>query len=150
MAKQIENNKQTVRSIFEVGLNTGDTELLNRLISPDFVGARGDRGPAAFSGPLLELRRAFPDIHYVLEDVIGEGDQVAIRWTWTGTHRGVFRGFAPNGRTIVNSGIGIFELREGKIVRSSVETDRLGFLQELGALPSELTARLRPSPSQKN
>jgi predicted ester cyclase len=67
--------------------------------------------------------------------MIAEGDQVAIRWHWSGTHRGTFRGIAPTERALTNNGIGIFRLQAGKIVAASLETDRLGFLQGIGVLP---------------
>lgn len=137
-------NKEVVRSLYEVSLNTGDVDSLDRWIAPDFVGPAGDAGPAAFARTVVELRTAFPDIRYTVGDVIEEGDRVAIRWTWTGTHAGPFRGFAPTGKRISNPGFAIFHLRDGKIVRSWVDTDRLGFLQQIGALPPDLAARLQP------
>ena len=139
-------HKEVVRSLYEVGLNTGDMDVLDRSIAPDFVGPRGDVGPAEFARTVVELRTAFPDIRYTVEDVVEEGNRVAIRWTWTGTHKGPFRGFAPSEKRISNPGFAIFQLRDGKIVRSWVETDRLGFLLQIDALPPELIARLQPGP----
>lgn len=132
-----------VRTLYEVGLNTGDLTVVDRAIAPEFAGA-GGRGPAAFARTVVELRAAFPDIRYTIEDVVEEGDRVAIRWTWTGTHEGPFRGFPPTQRKVSNQGLAVFQLSDGKIVRSWVETDRLGFLQQIGALPEDVTARLQP------
>ena len=145
-AQTSRSNKAVVRSLYEVGLNSGDLDLIGRLVAPDFVGVRGDVGPAAFAGTLAELRTAFPDIRYTVEDLIEEGDRVAIRWTWTGTHQGPFRGFAASEKRVSNPGFAIFQLRDGQIARSWLETDRLGFLQQIGAVPPELMARLQPAP----
>lgn len=134
-----------VRSLYEAGLNTGDLTAVDRAIAPEFVGA-GGRGPAAFARTVVELRAAFPDIRYTIEDVVEEGDRVAIRWTWTGTHEGPFRGFPPTRRKVSTQGLAVFQLTDGKIVRSWVETDRLGFLQQIGGLPDDVTARLQPGP----
>lgn len=144
--KSPRTNKDVVRSLYEVALNTGNMEILERTFAPDFVGPRGDVGPAAFARTVVELRTAFPDIRYAVEDALEEGDRVAIRWTWTGTHRGPFRGFPPSGKRISNSGFAIFQVRDGTIARAWVETDRLGFLQTIGALPPDLVARLQPGP----
>jgi steroid delta-isomerase-like uncharacterized protein len=143
-ARTSPSNKEIVRSVYEVSLNTGDMDHLNRVVAPDFVGVRGEVGPVAFARTLVELRTAFPDIRYTVEDLIEEGDRVAIRWTWTGTHQGPFRGLAASGKRVSNSGFAIFQLRDGRIARSWLETDRLGFLQQIGALPPELSARLQP------
>jgi steroid delta-isomerase-like uncharacterized protein len=137
-------NEEIVRSIFEVGVNAAKPELIERAIAPDFVGARGERGPAGFAAPLNELRAAFPDIRYNLEDVVAAGDRVALRWTWTGTHRGAFRGSAATEKRFSSTGMAFFQLRDGRIVRAWLETDRLGFLHQIGLLPPELAARVQP------
>jgi len=139
------SHKELVRRVYEVGLNDGEMDVLEQSIAPDFVGVRGGLGPSAFARPIVELRAAFADIRYTVVDLIEEGDRVAIRWTWTGTHDGPFRGFPASGKRVSSSGFAIFQLRDGKIVRSWLDTDRLGFLQQIGAVPAELTARLQPS-----
>lgn len=144
-----QKNKDTVRSVYEVCLNTGNMELLTQLIAPDFVGVHDDAGPKGFAVTLMGLRTAFPDIHYTVEDVISEGDRVVIRWTWTGTHTAAFRGFAPSQKRVHDSGISIYQLRDAKIVRAWLETNRLGFLQQIGALPPEVSARLPPPEQTK-
>ena len=72
-------------------------------------------------------------------------DRVTIRWTWSGTHTGTLNGLAPSDRQVRNDGIAIYELSGGKIARAWLQTDRLGFLQQIGALPATLG---RP-PSQR-
>lgn len=129
-------NKQVVTRLFEDGFNRNDAAAIDGLVSADYVDASGERGPAALRQVMTRLHGAFPDIHYTIESVVAEGDDVAIRWHWSGTHRGVFRGVAPTARAVTNNGIGIFRVREGKIVAASIETDRLAFLQAVGVLPS--------------
>jgi len=70
--------------------------------------------------------------------VICEDDRVTVRWTWTGTHTKPFNGFGPTGRQYTNSGMAVFQLRDGKIVHAWLQTDRLGFLQQLGVVPTNL------------
>jgi hypothetical protein len=59
---------------------------------------------------------------------------VAIRWTWKGTQTGLFRNIPATGKAINSEGILIFRLRNGKLIGSSTETDRLGFLEKLGVV----------------
>ena len=63
-----------------------------------------------------------------------------IRWSWKGTHSGQFQQFAATGKIISNSAMAIYEFKDGKIINNLVQTDRFGFLQELGILPADLSA----------
>jgi len=60
-----------------------------------------------------------------------------VRWKLTGTNNGPYLGFAATGRKVSNDGIGIYTFKNGKIIHATVHTDRLGFLQALGVLPSD-------------
>jgi predicted ester cyclase len=141
-------NKELVRRLYDDYLNPGHLDRLNEIVSPGFVGAGPQRGPAAFSGTIGALRGAFPDLRYTVEDLVGDGDRVAVRWTWRGTHTGAFRGFAPTGKQVVNAGFAIFEITDGKLARAWLETDRLGFLLAIGAVPYD--PRFGPPPSPAN
>ena len=132
-----DDNKRTVESLFET-FNHGDLAPVDQLVGPGYVGAQGDRGPDGFKAVVSGLRSAFPDIHYTLDDVLAEGDRVAVRWHWTGTHKGAFRAFPATGKAVLNTGVGIFRLKDGKIVAATLETDRLGFLEQIGAVPANV------------
>ena len=131
-------NKQAVRRLYEDCINPGRLDRLAELISDDFVGAHGERGPAAYAATVTGLRTGFPDLRFTVEDVVAEADRVAIRWTWHGTHSGPFAGLTPSGKSVTNSGIAIYQLANHKIIRVWFETDRLGALQQLGVVPATL------------
>ncbi|AKF11065.1 ester cyclase [Sandaracinus amylolyticus] len=120
-----------VRRVFDEVVNQRRMELLPELFAADYVGAQGERGPAAFGALIEGLRGGFPDIEYVLDEVITQGERVAVRWSWSGTHRGAFRGIAPTGRAITHRGMSFFELRGGRITRSWTELDRQAFAERL-------------------
>lgn len=126
--------RRVVRALFEERINPGKLEQIEELIAEDFTGPNGERGPTEFAATLATLRTAFPDIHFQIEDLFAEGDRVAVRWSWQGTHAGPVRQLAPTGRRIHDSGIAIYELRAGRILRAWTETDRLGVLQQIGAV----------------
>lgn len=132
-----DQNKQIVRDLFEKGFNGDQREVLERSVAADYPGPAGERGPAAFQQVMTRLRGAFPDLHYIVDDLLAEGDKVAVRWHWTGTHRGPFRTIPPTGRAVTNEGSAIFELRGGKVVGAALGTDRLGFLQSIGVVPGD-------------
>jgi predicted ester cyclase len=131
-------HEQAVRRLYEEGVNGGKAQLFEELISEDYVDELGGRGPAAFAGNVASLRAGFPDIRFTLREVVAEGDRVAVRWTWEGTHAGTFRSWAATGRRVTNSGIAIYRFQQGRIVGVTLETDRLGVLQQIGAIPEGL------------
>jgi predicted ester cyclase len=140
------HNKQTVQRIYEDCINTGDLTRLAEFVDASYVGPNGERGPEGFAATVGGLRAGFPDIHFTLEDLVADGDRVALRWKWEGTHQNSFRGFEPTGKRVTNAAIGIYELRDGKVVRAWLQTDRLGFLDAMGALPESVAARLQGGP----
>ena len=60
-------------------------------------------------------RAAFPDIHFSIEDLFGDGNRVATRWSLTGTQSGSFRGKEPTGKAVAMSGNTIFRTEGGAI-----------------------------------
>ena len=99
-----DENKRNVDRLFEACFNHGEVGLLEELVSPEYVGLQGDRGPAGFKGIVVGLRTAFPDIHYTVEDVVAENDKVAVRWHWTGTHEAPFRTFPASHHKVTSTG----------------------------------------------
>jgi predicted ester cyclase len=132
-----DQNKKNVEKLFAT-FGNGDLAALEPLVAPEYVGPQGDKGPAGFRAVVVGLRGAFPDIHYTVDEMVAEGESVAVRWHWTGTHRGQFRGYAPTGKAVSNSGSGIFRFQDDKVVSAGLETDRLGFLQQIGAVPENV------------
>ena len=120
--------------MFEEVFNKGRLELLQDLLAEDYVGARGEKGIGPFHDQIASLRSAFPDIHYQLEDLFSADDKVTVRWTWKGTHTGTFRAYPPTGKTISNVGMAIFDCGDGRIRAGYLQTDQLGFLQQVGAI----------------
>jgi steroid delta-isomerase-like uncharacterized protein len=142
-----EENRRNVDQLFNTCFNDGDLGIIDGLFSPDYVGPLGDRGPDGFKKVVVGLRTAFPDIHYTVDDVVAEEDKVAVRWRWAGTHEAAFRTFPATHKRFSNTGTGIFRFRDSKIVAATLETDRLGFLQQMGAVPPDVVPNVRPSPS---
>jgi steroid delta-isomerase-like uncharacterized protein len=90
-------------------------------------------GHRQYSAAMME---AFPDLDRSVDDVFADGDRVAARWSAKGRHDGDFMGTAATGKVVASSGITIFRLAEGRIVEEWGESDLLGLLTQLGAIPS--------------
>lgn len=127
----MQDNKLVVRTLWEQGISAGRTSVLAELLAPEY-----DRAP--LEKAIAELHDGFPDIHYTVDDLVGEGDTVAIRWTWTGTHSHQFRAFPASNRAVRDTGFAICTLRDGRIANIAMQTDRLGFLQQIGLLPATI------------
>lgn len=137
-------HKQTVRSLYESCLNKGELQLLDQLVGADYVGPRGEKGPEGFAVTVRGLRSGVPDIHFTIDELVAEGDAVMVHWTWRGTHTGTLNGFAPSQKSLTNPGIALYHLKDGKIVRGTLQTDRLGLLQQIGVLPLDLATLAQP------
>ena len=146
-----ERNKAVVRRFYEEVFNSGRLEAMDELASPNLVAYDAvppgvpERGPEPYKRTAAMFRSAFPDLHQEIEDMVAEGDTVAVRVTLTATHRGPFLGVEPTGRRVRCGGMDFIRFREGKMVEHWTATDDLGLMQQLGVVPaSELWSRPLP------
>lgn len=132
----IEVTKETVQRGFDV-LNDRDREAFVNLHRADAVlHAFGQefRGVDEIVANQFGILEAFPDATLTPEDLLAEGDRVAARWTFTGTHEGELQGIDPTGETVAFSVMGIFEVEDGKISEVWLEFDQLDLMEQLGVV----------------
>jgi steroid delta-isomerase-like uncharacterized protein len=132
-------NKATIRNLYEGILNTGKLDLLKEIIAEDYTGARGEKGPGGVAETVGSIRIAFPDIKWTVEDLMADGDKVIVRWSWKGTNKASFRGLPPSGKEVSDSAIAIYQFGEEKIVKAWIQSDKLGFLQQIGLVSPGVT-----------
>lgn len=142
----IEENKSVVRKIYEQALNRRNLVLLQDVIAREYVGIGSGTGVAAFEAAVTAVIRALPDAQWHIEELIGEGNKVYVRWKFQGTHNGPFQTLAATGRAVVNDGMAVYELKDGKVIAATVYTDRLSFLQQLQVLPDVSVLYQKASP----
>lgn len=135
-----DQNKAIIRNLYEEILNQEKWELLEPVIAEDYIGVAGQKGAAAFAETVRGLRQGFPDIQWTVEDLVAEGDKVTVRWSWQGTHSNTFMGIPPTGKALNNHAIAIYQLRDNQVIHAWLESDRLGFLQQIGMIPQDLRA----------
>lgn len=121
------DNKSLVRRYYAEVWNAWSVPALEELISSEIIFHRSIgtavKGVADFKQYVSRIRSAFSDFHNHIEELIAEGDQVAARLTYTGTHRGELFGFPGIGNKIKYQGLAIFEFKKGKITRGFVLGD---------------------------
>ncbi len=78
----------------------------------------------------------FPDGKWILDDAVAEGDKVAVRYTFRGTHQGELLGIPPTGKQVTMTGINIYRIVNGQFAEIWESYDKFGLLQQLGVLPA--------------
>lgn len=147
----LEANRALVRRYFSEALSAGRLDLLDQLLSPDFVdstpGAPRDvRGPDVVRAAQQRAREIFPEVEYKVDDLIAEGDKVVARYTVRATSRG---GDSSPGRPIEVTGITIFRIADGKIREIWIVNDQVEMFLQLGYTlepPKQQEASPPPAP----
>ncbi len=131
-------NKAVVRSFVEQVVNGGNTRLLAELVSPNHVRHAPDGdfyGPEGVRIDLSEYWGGFPDLRFVVEDLIAEGDRVVCRFVLHGTHANPFLGVPATGQVVAVPGVAIDRLDDGRLAESWVTLDTSCLLRQIREQP---------------
>lgn len=133
------DDRQRVRAAWHAVWNEGDVAAMSALLAHDYVRHSGGRGQrsldrAGFLDVIRSVREAFPDLETSIDDMFGEGDRLAIRWSSVGTHRAEFLGVPSTGRRIATQGITIGRFEGNHIAEEWVTWDMTQLLTDLGVL----------------
>ena len=128
-----------IRRFAEEVITKGDMNSAARFVWEDVV----EQVPLPDQGPGLEglkdilrgMRSAFPDLNFAIKEQVAEGDKVASRFEWSGTHQNEFLGVPATGRQVRVWGIVIDRLEEGRIKDTRIIMDTLGLMTQLGVFP---------------
>jgi len=117
--------------------NEGDLDTCVALMGPDFVmnlaGLPPMRGPDVWRQGAAVIRTGFPDLHARIDDLVAEGDRVAARLTFRGTHQGEFLGVPATGRTVEYVSHEFYRFADGLVAEEWICSD-------LASLQAQLTA----------
>ena len=133
-----EQNKALVRRFEKDVWNGRNPSLVDEFFAASHVFRAAGSPPLDREGHrqmIAHFQSAFPDGQDTTDDLIADGDKVAHRWTYRGTHQGEFQGIPATGRRVTFTGISIWRFEDGKIVESWHELDTLGMMQQLGVIP---------------
>lgn len=133
------DNATIVRRFVDEVITQGDIDSAAEFVCEDVV----EQVPFPGQGPGLEglkdvlrgMRAAFPDLIFSIHEQVAEGDKVASRFEWTGTHKGTFLGVPATGRPVRVWGIVIDRLQAGRIQETRIIMDIFGLMMQLGAIP---------------
>jgi len=115
----VQDNLTVVQRFVEEVINHGRMDSAAHFVCEDVV----EQVPLPGQGPGLEglkdilgqMRTAFPDLDFSIKEQIAEGEKVASRFEWTGTHQQQFLGVPATGRPVRVWGVVIDRLEGGRI-----------------------------------
>lgn len=133
-----EDNKAVVRRFYEEVFNQGREEVIDEIISPDYIDYGHEPPGKGVEGAKQDYRGAtsvFSNTHYTIDELIATGDRVIVRWTGTYVHSGAFEGIPATGKSVWLTGISMYRASNGQIQETRNAVNWLGLLQQLGAIP---------------
>jgi steroid delta-isomerase-like uncharacterized protein len=150
-----DQNKQIVQRFVEEcwnrgNVNTASELLTNKVRFHDPVFPNLNPGIDNIKNHIEGCRKAFPDLHFTIDDTIAERDEVVLHWTARGTHRGPFLGMQPTNRKVTVNGTSIYRLEGAKIAEEYANWNLATMMAQMGVveLPKEAVSSGHQEPTQ--
>jgi steroid delta-isomerase-like uncharacterized protein len=133
-----EENRAVIRRAYEEMWNERNVDAVDELVTGDFLNHpainQQRRGRQNLKEVIRIFEKAFPDFRYELEDIVAEGDKVAVRDVFTGTHEGDFMGIPATGNHVTMQTIHIYRFEGGRIAEHWAVRDEMGMMRQLGVV----------------
>jgi steroid delta-isomerase-like uncharacterized protein len=132
--------KAVIQHLFDELYNNKRLETITDIVAPDFKDRTPfhgmDDGINGLEYFIQSVTSAFPDNQLTIEQMLVDGDKVAVRWTSHNTHTGSpFLNVPASGNAITVTGTTIYRVENGKVVEMWHNEDLYGMLQQLGVIP---------------
>lgn len=136
-----EANQAVILRFWQEGWQQGNQALFDEICALDLINhdpnIPGVTDLESYKQHVALYVAAFPaEAGVEVEDMIAQGDKLAVRWTWPVTHQGDYGGLPPTGNPVVLTGMTIHRLVDGKVAENWHQYDALGFMQQLGTVPA--------------
>ena len=148
-ADPVAANKEVVRRYITEVLSANKLDKLNEMLTSDFTdntpGGARETGPVVIRKAQERIRKVFPTVEYVIDDLIGEGDRVVARYTVNASTQ---EAEGTPAQKVQITGITIFRLSGGKIRETWIINDQVELYRQLGFTlqPPEQASAGPPSP----
>lgn len=131
-----EDNKQIIRRYLEGNWDYEKLQTFREVLAPDYLfhGPWGEiRGVEAFRAAIAKEQEALEGLYLKIDEMVAEGDTVAVRHTTWFTHQGTFLNAMGSGRSITMQGMSVHRIVGGKVAETWDSYDRLRLLRDLGS-----------------
>ncbi|GIF76875.1 ester cyclase [Asanoa siamensis] len=137
MVGTVEANIALMRTAFGA-LDRGDLEACADLVAEDFVANLPGldeplHGREIWKLGVQAMLAGFPDLRVSIEDIFGDGDKVAMRLRFEGTHKGPFQGVPATERRVGFTSIEIYRVADGRIAEEWVSPDMMGLMRQISS-----------------
>jgi steroid delta-isomerase-like uncharacterized protein len=138
LGNELEDNKAVARKFLRM-FELGDPSIVDEIVASDYYNhdaldpSIGSEGLKAF---VTTFKDGMPDARVDIEYQVAEGDRVASRYTWSGTHRGELFGVPATGKPVSYTVTSTFRVDKGRIREAWLNWDQWGLMQQLGVVPA--------------
>ena len=122
MSDLASKNQDLMRRVYEEMLNGGNPALAAEIFAQP-------EGVERFVNLFLP---SFPDLQHTVEEMIVDGDRVAVRFSANGTHTGAWMHFPPTGKSIHYTGVTWARIVDSKIIEHHTWWDKAGLIEQIG------------------
>jgi steroid delta-isomerase-like uncharacterized protein len=133
-----QSRKERVTKVWEAAWDRGEVDAFDTLLSPDYRrrSHAGDEGHTReeFKASIVTTRSAFPDLVTVIDEIVEEGDRLAIRWHSLGRHEHPFLGVPATGKQVRVDGTTFASFEDDLVVEERVTWDPRALLTALGII----------------
>jgi len=133
MEDREETAKDVVRRFYAEVINGRDVDAIDHLLTEDFTHDGEPRGREGQKLAVSAFLDGFSDLENTIVQILAEGDLVAARQVWRGTHDGEFAGVPATGRAVEFGSTAILQIRDGMIAAAWDQVDVAGLMAQLTA-----------------
>ena len=132
--------KEMAQRWYSEVMSEGKTEVIDQLCSPEWLdhdplpGTTADL--AGLKDFVAQIRAAFPDLQVTADEMIGEGDRLAVRSTLRGTHQGDFMGIPATGKRVEVSNYDFVRFENDQAAEHWGVIDSAVLMEQLGMAPA--------------
>lgn len=123
--RNVEENKEFIRRYFAALNKDKASATVDKFVADESL-----KEHIAF------FEAAFPGYQLTAEEMVSEGDNIFVRTTFVGTHKGALMGIAPTGKPVTIPIALTYRIANGKIVDHWMLADQLSMMQQIGVIPS--------------
>jgi predicted ester cyclase len=149
-AADLEANKSVIRGYIDEVVNKHQPSAADRFIATDFIEHNPrlpHEGLAGRKQYVTKVFAAFSDYHGEIQNIVAEGDLVAVRIRWTGTNDGPYNGRPATGNKLVFSTADFYRIDNGKIAERWDVVETLAYAVALGLVPAPTASAPTPPKS---